>query len=68
MTMRSILHQARTLLGLSPRHEPKPPVQPHWRSLLGLERRPIRTAIDVGAYNGDTAKFFRHQFPMAAVH
>ena len=68
MTMRSILHRARTLLGLPPRHEPKPPSQPHWRSLLGLERRPIRTVIDVGAYDGDTAKFFRQQFPEATVH
>ena len=68
MTTRSIMHRARTLLGLPPRHEPKPPSQPHWRSLLGLERRPIRTVIDVGAYDGDTAKFFRRQFPEATVH
>ena len=68
MTMRSILHRARTLLGLPPRHEPRPPSQPHWRNLLGLERRPIRTVIDIGAFDGDTAKFFRQQFPEATVH
>lgn len=68
MTTRSILHRARTLLGLPPRHEPKPPSQPHWRSLLGLERRPIRTVIDIGALDGDTAKFFHQRFPLATIH
>ena len=68
MNTRSILHRARTLLGLPPRHEPKTPSQPHWRSLLGLQRRPIRTVIDIGAYDGDTAKFFRQQFPEATIH
>jgi len=62
--MPSILRRASALLGLSPRHKP----QPHWRTLLGLERRPIRTVIDIGAYDGDTAKFFRRQFPEATVH
>ncbi|MCX6017190.1 MAG: hypothetical protein NTZ50_01580 [Chloroflexi bacterium] len=30
------------------------PYHPMWRTLLGIERLPIRTVIDIGAYDGDT--------------
>jgi trans-aconitate methyltransferase len=33
-----------------------------------LERRTIRKVIDVGAYDGDTAKYFPQRFPLATVH
>ena len=64
--MRFLLQRASQRLGFAKLKPPQP--QPHWRSLLGLERRPIRTVIDIGAFNGDTARFFRRQFPQATIH
>ena len=43
-------------------------LQPPRLPLLGVERRPIRTVIDVGAFDGDTGRIFRHMFPQATIH
>jgi FkbM family methyltransferase len=40
---------------------------PIWPSLLGAEKMPVRTVIDVGAFNGDTAQILRRWFPAAAI-
>jgi FkbM family methyltransferase len=42
--------------------------RPLWPTLLGLERLPIRTVLDIGAYDGDTARIFRRYFPQATIH
>lgn len=40
---------------------------PIWPSLLGAEKMPVLTVIDVGAFNGDTAQILRRWFPAAAI-
>lgn len=42
--------------------------RPLWPTLLGVERLPIRTVLDIGAYDGDTARIFRRYFPQATIH
>jgi len=44
------------------------PKQPTWPTLLGVANLPIRTVLDIGAKDGDTARIFRHYFPAAAIH
>jgi FkbM family methyltransferase len=41
------------------------PVQP---APLGIARLPIRTIMDLGAYDGDTARVFRTYYPEAQIH
>ncbi len=41
---------------------------PIWPTLLGVEHLPVRTVLDIGAYDGDTAKVFRRYFPQAVIH
>ncbi len=43
-------------------------IQPPRLPLLGVERRPIRTVIDVGAFDGDTGRVFQRLFPLATIH
>jgi FkbM family methyltransferase len=42
--------------------------RPLWPTLLGVERLPIRTVLDIGAYDGDTARLFRRFFPQAHIY
>lgn len=42
--------------------------RPLWPTLLGVERLPIRTVLDIGAYDGDTARIFRRYFPEAHIY
>ncbi|NCC31517.1 MAG: FkbM family methyltransferase [Chloroflexia bacterium] len=42
--------------------------RPLWPSLLGVECLPIRTVLDIGAYDGDTARIFRRFFPDAHIY
>ncbi|WP_129677422.1 FkbM family methyltransferase [Candidatus Chloroploca sp. Khr17] len=42
--------------------------RPLWPTLLGVERLPIRTVLDIGAYDGDTARVFRRFFPQAHIY
>lgn len=42
--------------------------QPMWPTLLGVEQLPIRTVLDIGAYDGDTARIFRRIFPDAHIY
>lgn len=44
------------------------PYRPLWPTLLGVERLPIRTVLDIGAYDGDTARIFRSFFPEARIY
>ena len=39
-----------------------------WPMLLGAARLPIRTVLEVGAKDGDTARIFRGYFPEATIH
>jgi FkbM family methyltransferase len=42
--------------------------RPLWPTLLGVEQLPIRTVLDIGAYDGDTARIFRRFFPQAHIY
>ena len=41
---------------------------PIWPTLAGMERLPVRTVLDIGAYDGDTARIFRRLFPAAHLY
>ncbi|MDR3528663.1 MAG: FkbM family methyltransferase [Rhizomicrobium sp.] len=41
---------------------------PCWRNLLCLNDVAVRTILDIGAFDGDTAKLFRRRFPQAVIH
>ena len=48
---------------------PSPPASsPLWPTLLGAANLPIRTVLDIGAKDGDTARIFRRYFPEAVIH
>jgi FkbM family methyltransferase len=38
-----------------------------WTTSMGIEHVPIRTVIDIGAYDGDTGRAFRAIFPEAQI-
>jgi len=40
----------------------------NWPTLLGVERLPVQTVLDIGAFDGDTARIFLDYFPQAAIH
>ena len=42
--------------------------KPLWPSLLGVEHRPVKTILDIGSFDGDTARVFRRYFPSATIH
>ena len=47
------------------RYHPKSEI---WPSLLGAGILPIRTVLDIGAKDGDTARIFRRYYPQAVIH
>lgn len=42
--------------------------RPLWPALGGVELLPIRTILDIGAYDGDTARIFGRFFPNAHIY
>ena len=51
------------------RYRPAPlAAPPSWPTLLGAANLPIRTVLDIGAKDGDTARIFRRYFPNAIIH
>lgn len=42
--------------------------RPIWSTLLGAEALPVRTILDIGAYNGDTAATFLRLFPYVTLY
>lgn len=64
--MKKILRSFYRRLSALRHNAPPPPIANEVDpTLFGLTKLPIGTVIDVGAYNGDTARFFRRIFPAA---